>query len=501
MKTIMIMYDTLIRRLLPPYGCSWVKAPNFQRLAERSVVFDNAYVGSMPCMPARREIHTGRYNFLHRSWGPLEPFDDSMPELLKKNGVYSHLVSDHYHYWEDGGATYHSRYSSWEISRGQEGDPWKGEVKDPVIPDCVVNRKGNKWRQDWVNRQYLEKEKDQPMAKTFAAGLEFLRKNINEDNWFLQIETFDPHEPFFTQDKYKALYPHNYNGRHFDWPEYDIVRQNKDEVDHLRYEYAALLSMCDDYLGTIIDYMDSNDMWRDTMLIVNTDHGFLLGEHNWWAKSIMPFYNEIAHMPLFIWDPRSGIKGERREALVQTIDLAPTILSFFNVEIPADMQGHDLDPVIRRDDKVREAALFGTHGSHVNCTDGRYVYMRAPKDRSNRPLFNYTLMPTHMNTMFSVSELQEIELSQPFAFSKGCKLLRIPAEARNANRDELNFPNRPTILDYGTMLFDTVTDPMQENPIVDDKIEAVMKSHMVKLMKDNDAPVEVYERLGLSQFL
>lgn len=52
----------------------------------------------------------------------MEPYDDSMPEILKKNGIYSHLNSDHYHYWEDGGCTYHNRYSSWENVRGQEGD-------------------------------------------------------------------------------------------------------------------------------------------------------------------------------------------------------------------------------------------------------------------------------------------------------------------------------------------------------------------------------------------
>ena len=122
MRAIMVMFDTLNRRMLSPYGCDWVKTPNFDRLAERTVTFQQSYAGSLPCMPARRELHTGRLNFLHRSWGPLEPFDDSMPELLKKNGVYTHLISDHYHYWEDGGATYHTRYNSWEIIRGQEGD-------------------------------------------------------------------------------------------------------------------------------------------------------------------------------------------------------------------------------------------------------------------------------------------------------------------------------------------------------------------------------------------
>ena len=82
MKSIMIMFDTLNRRMLPPYSNDWVHAPNFQRLADHTAVFDRCYVGSMPCMPARRELHTGRYNFLHRGWTPLEPFDDSMPEIL-----------------------------------------------------------------------------------------------------------------------------------------------------------------------------------------------------------------------------------------------------------------------------------------------------------------------------------------------------------------------------------------------------------------------------------
>src|SRR3989339_1110324 len=133
MRAIMMMYDTLCRRFLPPYGCDWTKMPNLQRLADRSAVFDNCYVGSMPCMPARRELHTGRYNFLHRSWGPIEPFDDSMPELLKRGGIHSHLISDHYHYWEEGGCNYHTRYKTWEIVRGQEGDPWKCDLS-PDIP-------------------------------------------------------------------------------------------------------------------------------------------------------------------------------------------------------------------------------------------------------------------------------------------------------------------------------------------------------------------------------
>ncbi|MFD9950360.1 sulfatase, partial [Nonomuraea sp. NPDC059022] len=306
MKAIMVMFDSLNRHMLPPYGGDWTHAPNFARLAERAVSFDNCYAGSMPCMPARREIHTGRYNFLHRSWGPLEPFDDSMPELLKQNGVYTHLVSDHPHYWEDGGATYHGRYNTWEFFRGQEGDPWKGRVADPETPEDLKRVRHTIYRQDWVNRPYMDTEAKHPQTLTFDAGLEFVRTNAAQDRWFVQIETFDPHEPFFTHKRYKDLYPHDYDGPHFDWPDYKRVTETPRQVDHARYEYAALLSMCDHSLGRVLDTMDELGLWEDTLLIVCTDHGLLLGEKGWWGKSVQPWYNELVHLPLFVWDPGGG---------------------------------------------------------------------------------------------------------------------------------------------------------------------------------------------------
>lgn len=97
------MYDSLRLDALPSYGGKRIELPNFKRLEQHAVSFDTSYVCSLPCMPARRELHAGRPNFLHREWGPLEPFDDSMPEILKRHGIYSRLVTDHQHYVEDGG--------------------------------------------------------------------------------------------------------------------------------------------------------------------------------------------------------------------------------------------------------------------------------------------------------------------------------------------------------------------------------------------------------------
>lgn len=491
MKAIMVMFDSLNRHMLPNYGCDWTHAPNFKRLGEKTVVFDRSYAGSLPCMPARRELHTGRYNFLHRSWGPIEPFDNSMPELLKQNGIYTHLVTDHQHYWEDGGATYHPRYSSFELVRGQEGDPWKGEVKGPEhIPTETPNSLAdtNMFRQDMVNRSYFEKEENHPQATTFSLGMEFIEKNKEEDNWFLQLETFDPHEPFFAPQRFKDFYPHEYHGKHFDWPPYAPVLEREEVVEHGKYEYAALLSMCDEYLGRVLDLMDKHDLWRDTMLIVNTDHGYLLGEHGWWSKSIMPVYEEIVHTPLFVWDPRTGVKGERRESIVQTIDMAPTLLDFFDVLLPEHMDGKPIRTVIETDQPIRETALFGYHGGHVNITDGEYVYMRAPVTPENKPLNEYTLMPTHMRQLFATDELQKIEIQDPFAFTKGCQVMKIPAGSGFVNPFQ-----------YGSKLFDLVNDPKQESEIDDLDIELYYIQRLAEKMKENEAPTEQFERLGIPE--
>ncbi|MBS6641977.1 MAG: sulfatase [Clostridiaceae bacterium] len=485
MKAIMLMFDTLNRRLLEPYGCEWTKTPNFTRLAEHGITFDCCYAGSLPCMPARRELHTGRYNFLHRGWGPLEPFDDSLPEILRENGIYTHMISDHQHYWEDGGATYHHRYDTWEIVRGQEADRWKGLVRTPEIPEHL----GRGWRQDWDNRQYIDSEEKQPMAEVFRLGLEFLEANKGEDNWFLHWECFDPHEPFYVMERYKELYPHSYDGPQFDWPEYGPVTETPEEVQHCRYQYAALLSMCDAYLGKFLDFMDENDMWKNTMVIVNTDHGFLLGEHDLWAKGVHPWYNETAHIPMFICDPRSKTAGQRREALVQNIDIPVTILKYFGLETTADMQGCDLAPVIESDKRIRDYALFGMHGAQVNITDGRYVYMRGPS-AENRPLYHYTLMPTHMRCRFSPEEMKGTVMDEGFGFTKGAPVMKI--SAMDDTSGDISMKKR-----LETALYDLEADPGQHSPVTDETIERRMAEQMIKLMQENEAPPEQYVRLGL----
>lgn len=500
MKAILIMYDSLNRRYLEPYGGEklGVKTPNFKRLAEKSLCFDRCYAGSLPCMPARRELHTGRYNFLHRGWGPMEPFDDSMPEILKNNNVYTHIITDHYHYWEDGGATYHNRYSSWEGVRGQEGDAWKSMIKPPELPDNVVlDKKDMRYHrklQDFKNRSYQKLEEQMPMPLTFAKGEAFIRENADADSWFLQLETFDPHEPFFSSQHFLDMYDIHENDEYFDWPS-GRVSESDEKIKQARLRSAALHSMCDEYLGKILDLMDEYSMWDDTMLIVCTDHGFMMGEHGWWAKNLQPCYDEIVHTPLFVYDPRTKIQAERRNSLVATIDIAPTLLDFFGLQPTQHMNGVPLKPVIEKDEKIHDGVLFGSFGGQVCVTDGRYVHMRYGKPDGNDNLYEYTLMPTQIIGFIPSSRLQNARLSPPLPFSKGIPLLEIPYEENRLTEMIRKFAPES----FQNWLFDLDNDPMQEMPIDDKEIERQMKALMLKLMQENDAPIQQIKRLGLTE--
>lgn len=483
MRAIVLMFDSLNRQFLPTWNDDVKDLPNFQRLQAKTAAFDNCYVGSVPCMPARRDMQTGRYNFLHRSWGPLEPFDDSAPELLKQAGVYCHLVTDHQHYWEDGGATYHNRFNSYEFFRGQEGDAWKGVVEPEGTPDSLSWRRGKLWRQDWINRRYMQTAEAHPQNQTVSAGLEFIETNKGAQNWLLQIECFDPHEPFFcVPDDTDQVGP--FDGSHFDWPDYRPVVEDAADVERLRDAYRGLLQMCDLSLGRVLDAMDEHDMWADTTLIVCTDHGLLLGEREWYGKNVMPWFQENAHTPLFVWSPRCQVANVRCDALVQTIDFAPTFLDIFGLSPTADMQGISLLTSLQTGSQ-REAVLFGLHGGHVNVTDGRYVYMRASVDVANGPLFDYTLMPTRMDHRFSVDDLKGAELHKGFSFTKSVPMLKTKARAMG------------NPFHFGTRLYDLAADPFQITPLQDDAVELRMAQLLVDLMRHSDAPPEQFERLGL----
>ena len=510
MRLIFCLFDSLNKNTLGCYGGRDVPTPNFDRFAKRAVTFDKHFVGSLPCMPARRELHTGRMNFMHRSWGPLEPYDNSFPEILKKAGVYSHLITDHNHYFEDGGATYHNRFASYDFIRGQENDAWKAMVQAPV----------EKFREKWGDKHYpiksgrvddpgrnriiniINKEmggprdEDMPGARCFSSAFEFLETNHTEDDWFLQIECFDPHEPFDAPHSFKQKFATGWNGDILNWPSYENVAESPEEIAEIRANYAALVTMCDDNFGQLLEFMDKHDMWKDTALVLTTDHGFLLSEHDWWGKNLQPYYREISNIPLVVHHPDFADRaGTRIDAMTQTHDLMPTLLEIFGLPIPAEVTGQSILPLIAGTrQNGREVSIFGMFGGPIGATDGRYDLFIYPEDLYAPGLHEYTLMPTHIRSRMSMEELKTAELEWGFEFTKGAPLMKIDAlkdSGRIPTIDGRVFEN------LGTRLYDSHSDPKQENPIQDAAIEARLKRGIVDVLAQHECPVEIYQRMGL----
>jgi hypothetical protein len=254
--------------------------------------------------------------------------------------------------------------------------------------------------------------------------------------------------------------------------------------------------MCDEYFGKLLDYFDEHNLWRDTAIVLTTDHGFLLGEHDWWAKNRMPVYQEIAHIPLVIYHPDFADKGgERRSALTQTTDIMPTLLDIHGTEIPFEVTGHSLLPLLSNDKTIRDTAMFGFFGASCNITDGQHVYFRYPESLTAENLFEYTLMPTRMTSRFAIDELVDATLSPPFSFSKGVPLLRLKTR-ENEEGLAVECQGMP-FEDCETALYNLVIDPKQKTPINDPIVERRLAESMKTHMKEADAPNEMYARLGI----
>jgi len=503
MRTVFVLFDSLIRNGLGCYGGTSIATPNFDRFARRAVTFDNHYVGSLPCMPARRDLHTGRLNFMHRSWGPLEPFDNSFPEQMRDAGIHTHLVTDHMHYFEDGGATYHGRFRTWDFIRGQEYDPWKPMVEPPLkrlrekySPKHYDFDDGWKRLQHAINCEFMEAEEDYCLPRCFASGFEFLELNREADNWFLMLECFDPHEPFDAPAKFKAPYATDWKGGVLDWPMYEMVKDSPEEIAEIRANYAALVAACDHYFGNLLDYFDKHDLWKDTALILSTDHGFLLAEHDWWGKNLMPYYSEVSHIPCIVHHPAyAQFAGQRRQALTQTMDLMPTFLDAFSLPVPAEAQGRSLLPLLAVDAPIRDVGIYGMFGGPIGATDGRYTYYLYPEDLYAPGLHEYTLMPMHLSTMFSGAEMRTAKLAPPFDFTKDMPILRIDA-LKDARRIPIH-DNKKFDPGVGTTLYDLATDPLQQRPFRDPVIERRILESIANVLAAHDAPAEFYSRYGI----
>ena len=490
MRTILVLMDTLKRNMLSVYNDNtWVKSPNIESFCKESVTFDNHWIGSAPCMPARRDILTGRLNFLERSWGPIEPFDITLPKVLKENGVFTHITTDHCHYFRLGGEDYCQQFDTWDYYRGQEGDPWISRLDDPNMPTDYYGRVRRQYQ--W-NRTKFTTEDEYPSPKTFKSACDWLEDNKNHDNFFLMVEAFDPHEPFDVPCEYMDLYMENHDKmKYFEIPNYSKVNVPEEALDYINKRYAALLTMTDKHFGKLIDKLKELNLYEDTMVIMTTDHGYFLGERNYFGKNFMHSYNEVSNIPLIVHLPKGNMAGERVNSLTQNIDIMPTVLEYNNINLCDDIQGKSWKPIFDGKEFNRDYLLYGYHGMAVNITDGKYTYFRAP-NKENYPCFEYTCIPTTIRKYLGKGIEESIEMGR-FLKRTQYPVYKIPVK----NPSIVDDRSEPLKEVEESKLFNIEIDYEQNNEILDKELEGKYINLLKKALKEYDSPDEQLDRLGI----
>lgn len=376
MNVILIISDTLRRDFLGCYGNEDILTPHIDRFAKQSVVFNEARVSSFPTVPCRNDIMTGRWTLGYKPWSPLGEDEIVLSEILNEGGYVTACFADVPNAFSPG-YNYQRGFQAHEWIRGQEIDPFKTTPIDKELPcDPDKLRMGGDWTYKYLQNVSERKyEEDYFPAKTMRKAAKWLEKNRNQD-FFLYVDTFDPHEPWDPPSHYLELYePEGYEGQEVIYPRYDKWENfmSREELEHCRNLYSGEVSLVDKWVGYLLERVDDLSLSEKTAVIFTSDHGFYLGEHGYIGKSILtkdkheplPLYPEVSRIPLLVRLP--GEEHRRSSALAQPVDLMPTILKLFGQNPPQTAQGKSLVPVLEGDDDLREFAVSSPtlSGSHV----------------------------------------------------------------------------------------------------------------------------------------
>ena len=500
LNVLLIQIDSLNRHFLACYGNEWVETPALDAFAAKGVVFENHFVGSLPCMPARREIWAGVEEHWWRTWGPVEPWDVTLAEHAGRSGVRTGLVTDHFHLFEWGGYGYVQDFDSWQFIRGHARDPWRAD--DPVsVPDWAEVM-AERWAGPFVGavEQYLrniqgfEREEHFFGPQVMAGVAEWLERNAAGGRFYLHVDSFDVHEPFHVPEPYRSLYSDDDYRRYSPWPHYGRTDDGNsalepEEIAWVRAQFAGKLTMVDRWLGRVFDTLEDKQLWDRTAVIVTTDHGHYLGEHGWIGKPAAPLYDTLCRIPLLAWLP-GGSGGTRTSAITQTVDVHATVLDLLGSAAPDPATTHSRSFAHLLDNpnaSHRPYATYGYWGQSTGITDGDWTLLRDHEpSRAAAHLHTHHPRPIRLGGhRLERGYLGELSLGHLPGLDT--PIWRMRHEPRRLGET----PPHPDLL------FHRIDDPEQEHDLIHDhpevvtRLEQTLGRHLATL----HAPDEITARL------
>lgn len=371
---ILIICDTLRQDYIGCYK-GYAYTPNIDMLAEEGVKFTYFLPASFPTGPFRKDLLTGRFTFTYHAWrGNWQEKDYLITDALNDAGFITALIGDT---MTVGTYDFHFRYV--DFIRGQ------GPVSlYPLEFELPLPADENKLRTPKERLQILMEqwvrwrgEEDRFAPQVFKRAHQWAENfGRKAKQFFLMIDSFDPHEPWNPPRYYIEKYDPNYKDDELFEPAYaPSSYASEREIQHMRAMYAGEVTMVDRWLGFFLEGLKYMGLWDDTAVILTADHGFYHGEHGFIGKVELdrngtiikrwPLYDTITRVPLIIRIP-DGPKGKIYDTLCQTPDLTATIYNLAGIDIPHTCQGYSLIPVI---DKEEERIRDLTVTSHTYVTD------------------------------------------------------------------------------------------------------------------------------------
>jgi len=395
MNVIWITSDSFRRDHIGAYGNKQIKTPSLDMLAAKSVLFQRHYAAAFPTMPTRADHFTGRWTLSFLGWAPLPSKVTTLAEILSAKGLHTAAVVDTPFYLRDG-MNYDRGFRSFFMNIGQEGSGAK-RLKD-----------GRHESQD--TRAAWRFESDYNAPRTFIKAVRWLERHYKED-FFLYVDTWDPHEPWDAPAYYTEIYRPDYDGEIIE-PIYGCWKEvpgfTRDRLDKAHATYCGEITMVDTWVGYLLRQVENMGLMENTAIIFTSDHGFYFGEHGGlfgkmvyekgpdgeyptlddWDKQIeggiwaySPLYEEIAHIPLSIYLP--GIPAGTYGQLTSAVDVMPTVLELLGCDIPDDVEGMSLLPQIK-DSSIggREFTVssipFANPGDPVRSVDNFLRMLKVP---------------------------------------------------------------------------------------------------------------------------
>lgn len=493
MNVIFILCDTLTRDKISPYHqgegkYGYIKTPNLDRLADKSVTFDNYWLNSAPCMPARRDLFSGRIEFPWRSWGPRESFDPDWTLALNDTDVTTCLFTNHANLFDVGSGNYHHFFDSYYFVRGHYNDHCAtGDPENAGDPRQI----------------YLEATKDMDSEeKTFVARnmnniINWLDENADSHKpFFLFVDEFDPHWPLDPPEPYRSMYLNDKSLVNKNLSIFYKSGQAEDytpeELAWIQAQYAGKLTMVDHWLGKVFDRLDQHNLWDDTLVILTTDHGEFTGEYGQVSKGSGFSYPLFARNPLLIHDPQSSLNGTRIDELTCAVDLNATVLDGFGIKPEDSVHGQSLLPLLRQQDyKKRNSVIYGWWGKGFYWTDGRYLLCKAPEKEGPLNQYGTNLGEKYVGLAGEYFDRYNNAEVGKFMPHTERPVYRVPSDGMAYSNNGADFNG----------LYDMKNDPQCLDNIFYTNQELRKKccKQLFKAMQRLEVPEEHYQRLGLQE--